>query len=209
MIRAYDRMYLHIAQCSMGDMLDFAVHDLNLTLDGFYNKFINSDVSVQFARGNCSYIAGRSGIELALDVLGIDDGSAYYRPVLDRSEEYWTGWALAYFQWTTGLLFKSINDYISILEIRRMYHPYHEMDITNFVQKMTELYRSRKQESNLKIYRIKQGISQRELAEGTGVPLRTIQQYEQRQKDINAAKTETLINISRYLFCNVDDLMEL
>lgn len=33
---------------------------------------------------------------------------------VDRSEEYWTGWALAYYQWKTGLSFEEIVQYISI-----------------------------------------------------------------------------------------------
>ena len=63
----------------------------------------------------------------------------------------------------------------------------------------------------LKTYRIRYGISQRELSEGTGVPLRTIQQSERRQMNINAAKaeTETLVILSRYPFCSVENLMEI
>lgn len=209
MIHAYDKIYLNKAQCSFGSMLDFAVHDLDMKLDTFYSKFIESDVALQLGRGNCAYLAGKSGIELAMEILSSDSGDIVYRPVLDRSEEYWTGWALAYFQWSTGLPFKTIDEYIPIIDIRKMYHPYHEMDITHFADKMTELYNSRKTNSNLKIFRIRQGISQRELSEATDIPLRTIQQYEQRQKNINAAKAETLVKLSRYLYCSVDDLLEL
>ena len=69
--------------------------------------------------------------------------------------------------------------------------------------------RTRKTESNLKTYRIRCGISQRELSEGTGVPLRTIQQSERRRRNINAAKAETLFILSRYPFCSVEYLMEI
>ena len=209
MIHAYDRMYLNKAQCSFGAMFDFVVYDLKMNLDVFYKHFLDSDIAFQLARGNCAFLAGKSGIELAMEILSIDSNDIVYRPVLDRSAEYWTGWALAYFQWSTGLPFKTIDECIPILEIRKMYHPYHEMDISHFVDKMTDKYRNRKKDSNLKIFRIKQGLSQRALAEATGVPLRTIQQYEQRQKNINAAKAETLVNLSRYLFCSVDDLLEI
>ena len=40
------------------------------------------------------------------------------------------------------------------------------------------------------------------------VLVRTIQQYEQRQKDINKAQAETLLRLARTLNCNVEDLME-
>ena len=44
-----------------------------------------------------------------------------------------------------------------------------------------------------------------ELAE---VPLRTVQQYEQRQKNINRAQAETLARIAKQLYCNIEDLLE-
>ena len=47
-----------------------------------------------------------------------------------------------------------------------------------------------------------------ELAEISGIPLRTIQHYEQRQKDINHARAENLIILSKVLNCKVEDLIE-
>ena len=35
-----------------------------------------------------------------------------------------------------------------------------------------------------------------------------IQQYEQRQKDINKAQADTLLRLSRVLNCGVEDLVE-
>ena len=40
------------------------------------------------------------------------------------------------------------------------------------------------------------------------MPVRTIQQYEQRQKNINKAQAEYLIMLSDVLCCEVIDLME-
>ena len=53
------------------------------------------------------------------------------------------------------------------------------------------------------------GLSQSELAEMSGVSVRTIQQYEQRQKSINRAKAETLLRLARALCCDMEDLMEM
>lgn len=52
------------------------------------------------------------------------------------------------------------------------------------------------------------GLSQRELAELSDVAFRTIQQYEQRQKDINRASGETLLKLARTLGCSVEDIIE-
>lgn len=90
----------------------------------------------------------------------------------------------------------------------QLYSPYHEMDIRQFCDKMNALYRAAQPETQLKQRRKNAGLSQRELAERSGVPIRTIQQYEQRQKNINKAQAESLIMLSRVLCCRVDDLLE-
>ena len=208
MIRAYDKLYLSKAQSSLASMLDFAVYDLKKDLAAFYKKFLESKISVQFERGESSVIAGKSGVELALEVLENYSLAKKYKPAANRSPEYWTGWALAYFQWQTNLSFKQIDSLIPITEVRAMYAPYHEMDISQFCDKMTELYKARKPACNLKTRHLAAGLSQNELAVASGVPLRTIQQYEQKQKDINAAKAESVISLAKALDCSAEDLME-
>ena len=89
-----------------------------------------------------------------------------------------------------------------------MYSPYHEMDIRHFCDKMNELYRAANPETKLKSLRQKVGLSQRELAELSEVPLRTIQQYEQRQKSINKAQAEYLVLLAQVLCCDIEDLIE-
>ena len=208
MIRAYDKLYLSKAQSSLASMLDFAVYDLKKDLAVFYKKFLESKISAQFERGESSVIAGKSGVELAQEVLENYSLAKKYKPAANRSPEYWTGWALAYFQWQTNLSFKQIDSLIPITEVRAMYAPYHEMDISQFCDKMTELYKARKPACNLKTRRLAAGLSQNELAVASGVPLRTIQQYEQKQKDINAAKAQSVISLAKALDCSAEDLME-
>ena len=132
-----------------------------------------------------------------------------YRPVANRSPEYWAGWALAYYQWQTNLSFKQIDSFISITEVLAMYNPYHEIDISQFCDRMTKLYNSRKQETNLKKVRLAAGLSQSKLAEVSGIPVRTIRQYEQKVKNLNAAKAESVIALSKALECSVEQLMEI
>jgi len=51
-------------------------------------------------------------------------------------------------------------------------------------------------------------LSQSQLAGESGVSLRSIQMYEQRNKDINKAQALTLAKIARVLGCAVEDLLE-
>ena len=208
MIHAYDKNYLSKAQNNLASMFDFAVYDLEEDLSLFYQKFLQSKICSQFERGESTIIAGKSGVELVLDVIGDESLAAKYRPAANRTPEYWCGWALAYFQWQTNLTFREINNYIPISEVMALYSPYHEMDISQFCDKMLELYNFRKDNTNLKKLRQDAGISQSELAEISKIPLRTIQQYEQNQKNINAAKAETVVKLAKALNCSVEALME-
>ena len=104
--------------------------------------------------------------------------------------------------------FADIIKAVPIEEIRALYSPYHEMDIRHFVDKMNELCLSQRGETNLKRLRRQAGLTQRELAEKSGISLRTIQQYEQRKKNINKAQIDTLIPLSKALYCDVRELLE-
>ena len=211
MIYAYDKAYLEKARTALGRMLDFAVYDLKYDLSVFYDLFLASGTAALFEQGDYSVTVGMSGVELAYLVLESSD-VPYDRVkpqyAAERSAEYWAGWALAYYQWETALSFAEINRCIPIGEVVQLYSPYHEMDIRQFCDKMNELYRAAQPETQLKQRRKNAGLSQRELAERSGVPIRTIQQYEQRQKSINKAQAESLVMLSKVLCCSVDDLLE-
>lgn len=211
MMNAYDKVYLEKARAVLGRMLDFAVHDLGYSLEKFYGLFLASGIADRFGAGDYTVLVGKSGVELAYDVLeqsGIQAIRVKPNYPVDRSVEYWTGWALAYYQWETGLTFAEIDDYVPIRRVADLYHPFHEMDIRQFSDKMNELYRSAKPDTNLKLYRKKAGLTQKELADVSGVPLRTIQQYEQRQKNINKAQAEYLVMLARVLCCDVEAILE-
>ena len=208
MIHAYDNNYLPRAQTLMGVMFHIAVYDLNIPLEIFYDKFLFSNISSNFEAGDSTILAGISGVELALDIINDDTKANSIHPIFDRTPEYWCGWSLAYFQWYSGLKFLQINKYIPIIEILNMYNPYHEMDISHFCDHMSALYNSRKPYSNLKLLRLDANLSQSELSKLSEVPVRTIQQYEQKQKKINKASTETIINLAKVLNCSVIELME-
>lgn len=211
MIHAYDKVYLERARTALGRMFDFAVYDLGYSLEDFFALFISSGIATRFENGDFTVLVGKSGVELAYLVLeqsGLIVEWIKPNYTLDRSEEYWTGWALAYYQWETALSFAEIVRCVPIESIRNLYSPYHEMDIRQFCDKMNELYRAAKPETNLKTLRQSAELSQRELAEVSGVSVRTIQQYEQRQKSINKAQGETLLMLAKALCCRVEDLIE-
>lgn len=215
MIHAYDESYLNCARQSLALMLDFAVYGLDMELGNFYQRFLDSAWSNKFAAGDSRTLAGMSGIELGMKVMGIDDSSeenwekikTYEEGMHAGSREYWTGWALAYFQWESGMSFQQIEQVIMIEDIRSMYSPYHEMDIQKFCDRMMAYVKLMNKNQSLKRYRQYRNLSQSQLASLSGVPVRTIQQYEQGQKDINHCSAETLNRLSKALYCKMEDLL--
>lgn len=211
MICAYDKVYLDCAKRVLGRMLDFAVYDLQYSIEDFFSLFIQSGVAERFGKGDYTILAGKSGVEVVYEVLEkmhIHVERSNPRYVANRSEEYWTGWALAHYQWETALSFEEIEKFIPIHYVKALYSPYHEMDVRHFIEKMNELYRKAKPDTNLQRRRKQVGLSQGQLAEISGIPVRTIQQYEQRQKNINKAQVEYLIKLSSALGCSVECLIE-
>lgn len=211
MIHAYDKVYLDKARTALGRTLDFAVYDLKYDIAEFFDLFIKSGVAERFETGDFTIISGMSGVEIAYKVLeqsGVERERIKPNYTASRSEEFWTGWALAYYQWETSMSFAEIVQYVPIKDILALYQPYHEMDIRQFVDKVTAMYKAAKPETNLKLLRQKAGLSQRELADLSNIPVRTIQQYEQRQKNINKAQAEYLVMLAKVLYCEVGDLLE-
>ena len=209
MIYAYDKVYLRIAQRSLGDMLNYAVYDCGYELEEYYRLFLESDYSRRFAKGDLFVIAGMSGAELAIKVLDIPDDDIIMPSYnTAKSQEYWTGWLFAYYQWESNKPFDLIDREIPISKIRNMYNPYHEMDISAAILKMRELSQNARVDTYLKKLRQRAGLSQSQLAVETGIPVKTIQQYEQRRKDINKAQVEYVIRLSKALCCEPQEILE-
>lgn len=208
---AYSELYLYHAQTNLAVMLEYGIHEAGFPLDGMHHMFLVSGIADAFGHGFSRYLAGMSGIELAHEVFercGMREELREMRRY-QRTPEYWTGWALAFYQWHKAVPFAAINEYIPIDEIRDMYHPYHEMDLTRFAEEVDRRISARKGQTHLARLRNACGFSQHDLSEISGVPVRTIQQYEQRVKDINKAGGGTLCAFAQALYCRVEDLMEI
>lgn len=64
-------------------------------------------------------------------------------------------------------------------------------------------------ESRLKRIRKAAGLSQKELADRSGVNFRMLQHYEQGSKDLNKAAAETVVRLAETLHCSVKDVLNL
>ena len=211
MTRAYNESYLSDAKDRLSQFFDYLINDCGMKADWVASIFLSSGYAEQFERGNPAILAGMSGIELARAVVE----ATYKKKKLPEpryseglSPEYWTGWALAEYQWHSGKRFKDIFEHVKLSEIIPMYSVYHEMDISKFIETMDEKCATALPECRLKKMRESRGLSQSELAKISGVSLRSIQMYEQRVNDIDKAQAQTICKLSRVIGCSMEDLLE-
>lgn len=210
MTTAYDESYLSRARITLGSMLHFAVYDLEREISAFYENFISSGLSRRFGHGEPKVTVGMSGAELANEVIYKTTGRECEicpTPIYDKSPEYWTGWALAYYEWYKNISFEEINRIVPITDVVRLYNPLHEADITKFVDIMDERIDKTLRRDRLARLRTYACLTQRALAENSGVSVRMIEQYEQGKKDLNKASAETVYKLSKVLGCTMEELI--
>lgn len=135
MARAYKKTYLNSAMRNLAVMMDCGVRKYGYPIEEFYEKFLASELSRQFAKGNPRYLVGMSGAELADSVVEASGGT-----LSDQNDgtyavgpEYWAGWALAYYQWLSRRSFSYMQRKgLGINEVIAMYYPLHEADLSKF-----------------------------------------------------------------------------
>lgn len=206
-MNAYNKIYLADAMQTAGAMIDCAVNVIGCPAKEFWSRFLSSGIADRFSRGDVTCVAGKSGVELAIQVMkftgsGISDIGGV---ISMSSPEYWAGWTLAYYQWKSGMSFKQLSrlglDMCSVIE---MFYPLHEADLSVFCQRADGIVRERTESMPNWIKRLRKlnGITQEELSEMTGVSLRLIRAYEQKSIDTSNAESRTISNIRRGLLAS-------
>ena len=211
MIHAYQEIYLSKAQSVLGDAFDYAVNTCKMTGNDFVKLFITSSVSKRMENGEPAYLAGKSGIEIVVEIVAETKNQELqieHQENFGRSREYWIGWAVAYYQWYSNRKYHDIFTVISFEDLQRMYDTLHEADISKFVDIVDSRMKLFFTETNLKRIRTAYGFTQAELAQRSGVSLRSIQMYEQRNKNINKASVDTMYSLAKVLGCTMEDLIE-
>lgn len=194
---------------NIASMFDLAVNNYHIDGDKFWDMFVISGVAEQIEKKNPKYSAGKSGEELLLEVLvavGFKTDkkeSSYY---FGRSAEFWSGHIIAKSHMLLKESFKEIHSSIKFSELQNMYKTLHEAPD----EKTVEIIENRlcNKIVNLKRYRETLDLSQSQLAEQSGVSIRTIQAYEQKEKDINKASVSILAALAEVLKCSINDLLE-
>ena len=99
MTHAYREIYLSNAQSVLGDAFEYAINTCQIPGDDFVKLFVASSISKRMENGEPSLLSGKSGIEIAIEVVLETTGKHLEtepQEHIDRSVGYWIGWAVAY-----------------------------------------------------------------------------------------------------------------
>lgn len=208
MTNAYDAIYLNKATRTVGNMLHDAVLEYGYDGTEFLRMFVQSGLAEQIENGNPKYVAGRSGAELCMEVVELTLGQETESIMIEtqtRSDVYWTGWVLAYYQWYSGRSFRDILETVSYEELLGKYDTLHEADVQKALKVLDAHMEQR--ESKLKTVRKHCGLTQEELSKRSGVSLNTIRAYERKAKDIGKAQVDIVARLSDALHCRIEDIL--
>ncbi len=162
---AYKETYLDDARDHLGEMFDYAINVYHMDTDKFWSVFASSRLAECLSYGDPKYVAGMSGYELFAvliyetfrEQVEIED---VFR--IDRTKEYWAGWALAFYQWRSNHSFQYIySKGITLSEVVDMYI-LHEAPEEKFAEIMTDRIRERQEENMLKRLRTESGRTQKQ-----------------------------------------------
>jgi hypothetical protein len=133
MTHPYNECYLENTSAVFGDMMNCAVNFYKIDGDKFLQMFISQGIAKNIETGHPNYLAGKSGFEIANEVLKKDGNfDNFYNE--NKSPEYWAGWILAKYQWHKNKPFKEILSALNFAGITNLYYPLHEADITKFFE---------------------------------------------------------------------------
>ncbi|MBR4980065.1 MAG: helix-turn-helix transcriptional regulator [Bacteroidales bacterium] len=211
MVYAYKEYYLDDVMSNMGSMMDYAVNVCGEKPEMFYARFLASGIDTQISNGNPRYLAGMSGIDLALKVASLTGDSLPCKECMINmgSPEYWAGSTMAYIQWYLNISFKALNNRgFHFKDLYEKYPTLHEADVTKSLSFAVDLM-NRNNENRLKHLRKRASLTQKELSDITGINIRTIRAYEQGQLNLNNASARSILDICKVIGCTPEDLLPL
>lgn len=208
MIHAYSELYIEGVMIKLGDMLEYACIDGEYDLDAFWQLFLRSRVSIGIENGNPKYIAGMSGVELAQIVMEeVDYNTDFPEPSWNsnRSDIYWCGWVLAYYQWYCSLSFKIISEKLTLRMLRKMYGTLHEADIHKCIDVLDNMAIINVRHT-VREWRQIRNWTQNELAQRAKVDISQIQRLEYGERKLENMTLKAALNIANALGVRIEQI---
>lgn len=183
-----------------------------LSEDSILKMFIVSGYASRFEAGDPVLLSGMSGAELFYSIMEKCSEYRFLRcnpgMISIKDERYYTGRLLACYQRSSRLPFSEILSAVSCARLIALYPDFSKLPLNEACVMLDDMILSRRSSATkLQAYRKRLGLSQKELAAYSGVNIRTLQQYEIGDKDINRAAADKVAALSRTLYCSPCDLL--
>lgn len=208
MIHAYSELYIEGMMIKLGDMLEYACIDCGYDLDAFWQLFLRSRVSIGIENGNPKYIAGMSGVELAQIVMEeVDYNTDFAEPSWNsnRSDIYWCGWVLAYYQWYCAVSFRILSEKLTLRMLRKMYGTLHEADIHKCIDVLDNMAIINVRHT-VREWRQIRNWTQNELAKRAQVDISQIQRLEYGERKLENMTLKAALNIANALGVRIEQI---
>ena len=198
---------------TLGKAFEFAEKCLPDGAAGFYRRFVDSAAAASCSGPDAHPALGASAIVLVLDV---NEGASIDTLLMnekrlskqDVGRLRWEAELACRYQWETGLPFPAVYRTLTEERLRALHADHAELPPAEVVQKISVLETHESTATNLARIRRERGLSQAGLAKASGVTLRSIQQYEQRKKDISHAQARSVLALAQALSCTMEELLE-
>lgn len=201
MIHAYNADYLPYLRKKLGTLFDLGYYQKNLDIDKIAEIFASSVIAEGIESRSPKYLAGMSGTEMAMDLF---DEERFERLPAQRTDAYWTGYALAHIQWYYNRPFKEIIGKCPCSRLFGAYPALHEADIDKTVDVVRKFIIP---DNIIRIRRKTLGLTQKQLASLAGISLPALRAYEQGTTSLENASGKTLYMLGRYLGLTVEELL--
>ena len=211
---AYPEIYLDDAMRTLAEMTEYCFDFREGNLDDLFKKFVISGYAKRWESGDPQIICGLSGAELydrIMEKCGFpyeeSDNEDAEIAVYDTGCAYWCGYMLSFYQWNRDIPFRLVLDAVTQADLFRMYPAYHTASEELFVEALDSIIIRKQRATRLQTYRKALHISQAELAELSGVNLRTLQEYEIGRKELAKASAGTAVSLAKALYVSPETLI--
>ena len=209
-IRLNEGLYEQELREKLGTYFDTAVNHNGMRGQEAANLLVSSGLAEHLERQNPAFVAGKSGTELlswACEQVGLSPEVAN-PPRTPTTPDYWVGYMLGLFQVAAGWTYRQVFERMSYADLRGMHSWCQDMSEREVVDTICDELLKRPQQKALRRMRKASGLTQSQLAAQAGLSMRTIQQYEEGQKDINKAAVGNVRKLALILHCTIEDLLE-
>lgn len=203
--------YTENAIDNFANALDYVYVDQKKDIKNFIDMFIKCGLAKEYYLLNPVYVLGLSGKELVKKTYELNNiiyKERRIKKTYKKSIAYFVGVISLTYCYRRDIPIEIFFKKVKIDDLFKLYYPLHEADITKIIKILDEYLKKKSETTNLAYYRKILKLTQKELADLSGISVRSISLYEEKEKDISKASYATVEKIARALHTEPKNIIE-